>query len=69
MVEQKDQAGPPSSEPRMEGLEMRARGGYGLHHGEMYKSYLRSLDLILSVLHGVLSQGPKRPLGFIPSIK
>lgn len=68
-AEQTGQVGLLSGEPRLEGLEMRARGRHGPNHGEIYKLRLKSLDSILSFLHGTLSHSPKRPLGFIPSVR
>lgn len=69
VLKQKDQVGLLSSESMLQGLEKRARSRYGPDHGEIYKSWLKSLDFILSFLHGILSQGLKRPLGLIPSVR
>lgn len=68
-VGQKDHMGLLSSEPKLESCEMRARGRYGPDRGEIYKSLLKSLDFILSFLYGILSQGQKRPLRLIPSVR
>lgn len=69
VVEQKNQVWLLSSELQVEGQEIKVRGGYGPDHGEIYKSWLKSLDFILSFLCGMLSQDPKRLLGLISSVR